>query len=59
MYITLIARTPRLVSHAVRLAEEVKRRRYKASGEELMQYILPLDDDLPPYVPLPPFSLLS
>lgn len=65
LYVTLIARTARLVPHAVRLAEEIKRKRYKASGEELMQYILPLDDDapfvLPPFPPVrcPNFPILQ
>jgi hypothetical protein len=33
-----------MVPHAIKLAEEVKRKRYKLSGEEIMQYVLPLDE---------------
>lgn len=39
----LIGRKAEIVPHVVALAETVKRQRYKASGEELKQFV---DDDV-------------
>ncbi|ORY38104.1 hypothetical protein BCR35DRAFT_51660 [Leucosporidium creatinivorum] len=42
LWILLIGQSAQIVPHVVALAETVKRQRYKASGEELKQFI---DDD--------------
>lgn len=46
LYVTLLAQSAPLVATSVQLAEEVKRKIYKRTGEELRQYIVDVD----PYV---------
>lgn len=52
VFLTLIAPEPRLAGVTVKLAEEIKRRRYKASGEELKTFVQ--QQDQPPQAPVPP-----
>ncbi|KAL8277291.1 hypothetical protein RQP46_010360 [Phenoliferia psychrophenolica] len=67
VYITLISRAPQLAGATIKFAEEVKRKRYKVSGEELKTFVQQGDPPQPPqpasakkgYIPPPPPSSLK
>ncbi|KAM0749262.1 hypothetical protein T439DRAFT_326991 [Meredithblackwellia eburnea MCA 4105] len=51
VFITLISRQPKLAGATIKLAEEIKRKRYKASGEELKTFVQQDKPPLPPPLP--------
>ncbi|KAK4703877.1 hypothetical protein P7C70_g2333, partial [Phenoliferia sp. Uapishka_3] len=50
VFVTLISRAPQLAGMTIKLSEEVKRKRYKASGEELQTFVQQDKPPLPPQV---------